>query len=388
MASMADMATSTEYQAEFAPDWSSPPGDTIRDIMAERGISMDDFAGMMDMPSGDAIDLVDGKKRITIAMARQLVKVLGSSIEFWMTRDYQYMVQEREIQDQANGNSPAAAPIYDDGQCILYHGNCVDILPQLPEKANLMVTSPPYDDLREYGGISFDFDRVANAIIDALAPNGVLVWVVGDATIDGDETGTSFRHALGFKDRGLKLHDTMIYQKIIPGNPTNNRYYQTFEYMFVFCKGKPAVFNPIRDRKNANAGISHSPTRVLGRTKDKLSNPTRPVIEIPEYGKRWNVWVYEVGFAKSAPDMPAAHKHPAIFPPALAIDHIKSWSNPGDLVVDPMAGSGTTLRAAKMLNRRSIGIEINEEYCDIIRNRVAQGAFQLDIDDELVPDDE
>ena len=70
--------------------------------------------------------------------------------------------------------------------------------------------------------------------------------------------------------------------------------------------------------------------------------------------------------------------HPARFPLQLARDHILSWTNPGDLVIDPMTGSGTTLRAAADLERRAIGIEINPEYCQLIRRRLAQSVPPVD----------
>ena len=248
----------------------------------------------------------------------------------------------------------------------LHHGDCADILPDLGVKADLILTSPPYDNLRTYGGHGFDFDRVADACVGALADGGVIVWIVADATVDGSETGTSFRQALGFMERGLKLHDTMIYQKIT-GNPTkhNPRYKSSFEYMFVL--GSPATFNPIAD----------IPTRYPGKathTRRKVDGSLSALIsyEVPDLRVRDNVWAYDPGFNKCHPGYPDAHKHPATFPTALAKDHILTWTNPGDVVLDPMAGSGTVLRAAVDLARQAIGVEIHEPYLDIIRNRMAQ----------------
>ena len=71
--------------------------------------------------------------------------------------------------------------------------------------------------------------------------------------------------------------------------------------------------------------------------------------------------------------------HPAVFPPQLARNHILSWTTPGDLVIDPMADSGTTLRAAADLRRRPIGIEINPKYCELIRRRLAQSMLPMEV---------
>ena len=138
----------------------------------------------------------------------------------------------------------------------LHNGDCAEILEQYKNKVDLIVTSPPYDALRIYGNHGFDFDAVADACVSSLIDGGVIVWVVADATVDGSETGTSFRHALGFLDRGLKLHDTMVYEKNSPSHPDKIRYQNVWEYMFVFSKGRPKTINLIRDRENKWAGHS------------------------------------------------------------------------------------------------------------------------------------
>ena len=262
-------------------------------------------------------------------------------------------------------------PYYQDDAATLYHGDCSEVLPAVGVKANLILTSPPYDNLRDYGGHQFDFDRVADTCVGALADGGVLVWVVADATVDGSETGTSFRQALGFMDRGLKLHDTMIYRY---GN-SNGKTYKArhssgFEYMFIFSNGWPETVSMIIDKQNKWAGTSHWGTPTI-REKDGSLTVRVPRV-IPEYGPRDNVWEYKNGHGFSAPDYPDAHDHPAIFPLALAKDHILTWTNPGDLVLDPMAGSGTVLRAAANLGRKAIGVEIHADYLPIITGRMAQ----------------
>ena len=252
-------------------------------------------------------------------------------------------------------------------------GDAADVLPSLGIKPDLIITSPPYGDLREFGGHGFDFDRVADACVGALKPGGVIVWVVADATVDGSESGTSFRQALGFMERGLKLHDTMIYEKMSSsGKAFSNRYVPAFEYMFVFTGNSGFTFNPIIDLSNSKAGVK---TNVGGTRRRDGSLKVRAGGMVPTKSVRTNVWHYATGYRISAPDHLDAHEHPAIFPLALAKDHILTWTNPGDLVLDPMAGSGTVARAAKDLGRNSIAIEIHAPYVDLIHRRLAQGVL-------------
>ena len=265
----------------------------------------------------------------------------------------------------------------------LHNGRAQDILPgEYAGRVNLVVTSPPYDGLRRYGGYAdaFDFDAVADALIPTLAPGGVIVWVVADAVVDGSETGTSFRQALGFMDRGLRLHQTLVYERALPRPLTTNRYLLSAQWMFVFCnEKKPSAANLLADRSNLGADRLRSASYGAGRTKDAapLRSNRAPMVDA-KTGKRSQIWRYVTGYNHDAPDFPDAHDHPAIFPYALAADHIRTWSNPGDLVLDPMAGSGTTLRAAVNLGRRAAGVEVNPEYCDLINRRMAQTTLPLD----------
>ena len=235
---------------------------------------------------------------------------------------------------------------------------------------DLVLTSPPYDNLRDYNGYSFDFEWTAREIQRVLKDGGVCVWVVGDATIKGSETGTSFKQALYLKEIGMNLHDTMIWEKHSFSNPCPNRYHSVFEYMFVFSKGKPKTFNPLKDRKNIKAGVETSSTvRERDGSITKRSRKT-----IAEYGTRFNVWkMNNVSSQKGTRNKD--HAHPAAFPLSLAKDHILSWSNEGDTVLDPFLGSGTTTLACQQLNRNAIGIEISEEYCEIARKRFEKGTI-------------
>jgi site-specific DNA-methyltransferase (adenine-specific) len=235
------------------------------------------------------------------------------------------------------------------------------------ESVDLVVTSPPYDDLRTYGGHSWDFYGVAWNLKRLLKPGGVIVWVVNDATKDGSETGSSMAQAMYFRQIGLLLHDTMIWRKEGCPFPETNRYYPVFEYMFVLSKGQPRVCNQIADRQNKWAGTAYHGTdrQKDGTTKDCNAQSRGIHRPIKELGVRFNVW-----------DLPhtgiAGAKHPAPFPEALARDHILSWSNEGDTVLDPFSGSGTTIKMARETGRRGIGIEINEEYCQIAVERLRQ----------------
>lgn len=259
---------------------------------------------------------------------------------------------------------------------IICGDNC-DVLGTFPrECVDLVVTSPPYDDIREYGGHSWDFYGVAWHLARVAKPGGVIVWVVADATKEGDETASSMEQALHFKRLGLRLHDTMVYHKPHIAFPRHghSKYCGAWEYMFVFSKGAPKSFTMIRDRQNALAGarITGTVRQEDGTTKASHSHG-RPVAEI---GARNNVWAYDVGFMKSSADK-LAFEHPATFPEALAKDHIVSWSNPGDVVLDPFSGSGTTAKAAKELGRRYVGIEINPAYVEIAQKRLAQEILPL-----------
>ncbi len=253
----------------------------------------------------------------------------------------------------------------------LMQGDCLERMKEIPDGSiDLVVTSPPYDNLRDYGK---DFngwgEHIWKPVLDnvkrVLKDGGVCVWVVGDATINGSETGTSFKQALYAIDIGLNLHDTMIYQKETPTwNITSKRYRQNTEYMFIFSKGKVKTFNPIEDKKVKNMKPRMCKSNRNGVPKYELYTPKK------EYTTRGNIWEYAVG-GKSIP-------HPAVFPEKLAIDHILSWSNQNDTVLDPFMGSGTTGVACVNLNRNFIGIELDEGYFNISSKRIEDARKETD----------
>ena len=238
-------------------------------------------------------------------------------------------------------------------------GDCLEVMPLIPEKSiDMILTSPPYDNLRTYNGYTFNFEGIAKELFRVLKDGGVCVWVVGDATIKGSETGTSFKQALYFKEIGFNLHDTMIWEKhSFNHDPRNKRYKQHFEYNFILSKGKPKTYNEIKDVPVKSAGKRYKSSKRLpnGEIRDY------GYITMNDFQARSNIW--KIG-------QDTTNKHPASFPEKLAEDHILSWSNEGDIILDPMAGSFTTCKMAKINKRNFIGIEISEEYCEIGRKRI------------------
>lgn len=251
----------------------------------------------------------------------------------------------------------------------IHNIDCVEGMKMLSDNSvDLTVTSPPYDSLRKYNGFTWDFEAVAKELYRVTKQGGVVVWVVGDSTINGSETGTSFKQALFFKEIGFNLHDTMIYHKGCCGAVGNNKgYWQAFEYMFVLSKGRPKTINLICDRQNVESRIDTNSTK---RRRDGSLKKTSGY-SYGETGRRTNVWGYRTGKGLTTTDS-IAFKHPAMFPEKLAKDHIISWSNEGEIVLDPFMGSGTTAKMAILNNRNFIGFEISAEYCDIARERIAQ----------------
>jgi len=265
-----------------------------------------------------------------------------------------------------------------------YHLNCIAGMEKMDEESvDLVVTSPPYDDLRTYNDSSkWDqntFYAVAAQLNRVLKPGGVIMWNVNDATINGSETGSSFRQALHFMDLGLRLHDTMIYEKTgtaFASGPKSVRYTQIFEYCFILSKGKPKTINLIQDKKNKWAGIQ-SWGEATSRKKDGTqNNPGRKSNPIREYGVRTNIWRIKNsgGFGQSSK---AAYKHPATMPEELARGHILTWSNKGDLVLDPFMGSGTTAQVCIEEERNYIGFEIDTQYHTMCEQRVLDNTPHL-----------
>ncbi|MDP6647747.1 MAG: site-specific DNA-methyltransferase [Dehalococcoidales bacterium] len=252
----------------------------------------------------------------------------------------------------------------------IHNENCLETMARMPEKIiDLTITSPPYDDLKGYKGYSFEFESIVKELYRVTKEGGVIVWVVGDATIKGNETGTSFKQALYFKECGFKLHDTMIWYKPNSFNFGSNACYrQSFEYMFIFSKGNIITPNLIKDVPTKMRGkVVKGARKHANGIRDKV-----PDFVIGDNKKRDNVWLINVATRN--------YNHPAIFPEVLANDHILSWSNVDDLIYDPMMGSGTVAKMALVNHRKFIGSEISKEYCDEANKRIQSLLLQKHLD--------
>ena len=245
----------------------------------------------------------------------------------------------------------------------LINDDCLNELRQMEANCiDMVLTSPPYDDLRSYNGYSFDFENIAKELYRVLKDGGVMVWIVNDAVKKGSETGTSFRQALYFKDIGFNLHDTMIYAKNNPIPQNHNRYEQCFEYMFILSKGKPKTFNPIKvPTKHAGAEFDWGNRKTVLDDKQCRRHRNSDVRKVNDTKIHNNIFYYSIGGSKTG--------HPAVFPLQLAIDQVVTWSNKDDIVLDPFMGSGTTGLACVQNNRHFIGIEISDKYVQIAKKR-------------------
>ena len=244
-----------------------------------------------------------------------------------------------------------------------YNESNLETMARMPDNfIDLTVTSPPYDNLRTYNGYYFPFEDIAKELFRVTKDGGVVVWVVGDATIKGSESGTSFRQALFFKEIGFNIHDTMIYYKNNPMPQTGNRYHQHFEYMFCLSKGSPKTFNPITEPTKYQGLVNMKNRGQNGKLEYKK-------VERTKSKKVGNVFSYSIGGVISTKDK-IAYNHPAIFPEKLVLDQIITWTNENDLIYDPFMGSGTTAKMAILNNRNWIGSEISSEYCNIIEERI------------------
>jgi site-specific DNA-methyltransferase (adenine-specific) len=255
----------------------------------------------------------------------------------------------------------------------IIEGNCIDIMKEFDDEViDLTITSPPYDDLRNYKGFVFPFENIAKELFRITKQGGVVVWVVADATIKSTETGTSFKQALYFKEIGFNLHDTMIFRKKNPiPQIYRKRYNNEFEFMFVFSKGVVKTHNSLMvDCMHAGLELNGTTYKNYSKNeqvREKLANPVK------DKKIKGNIWEYVVG--KKQEDQ-EAKGHPAPFPCQLVRDHVFSWTNPDDIVFDPMSGSGTTCRVAAEMERKYIGIDISSEYCEIARKRIKNVEMQ------------
>lgn len=256
----------------------------------------------------------------------------------------------------------------------IYCTDCVDFMKKMKKDfVDLTVTSPPYDDLRNYNGYVFKCDEIAKELFRITKKGGVVVWVVGDKIKNGNKTLTSFKQALTFQSMGFNVHDVMIYKKKNTPFMRSNAYTNCYEYMFVFSKGSPKTFNPLKEPTVRNGyEMLVSNKKADGINKKVLGKLNKEKVKT-------NIWEYAVGLGGSTKDK-IAFKHPAIFPENLAKDHILSWSNQGDLVFDPMCGSGTTCKIAMQHQRNYLGCDISQEYVDVAKKRIKSAPIQISLD--------
>ncbi len=252
----------------------------------------------------------------------------------------------------------------------IHHENCIETFKRMPDDfLDMTITSPPYDDLRDYNGYHFPVEEIAAGLFEKTKEGGVVIWVVGDRTVKGNETLSSFKHALTFQETGFRVHDTMIYVKNNPiPSDCGPRYRQAFEYMFCFSKGKPKTFNPITE-PTKSAGQKITAFRITGKGRGNV--PDEDIgREIKSERKVTNIFSYNVGTSSSRDKI--AFQHPAIFPEKLVEDQIKTWTNEGDIVYDCFMGSGTTAKIAHLLKRRWLGSEVSAEYIKIAEERLKE----------------
>lgn len=256
--------------------------------------------------------------------------------------------------------------IYSSNDINVYNQDCLEYLKQQPnDSIKFTLTSPPYDDIRDYKGYSFPFEEIAQELWRTTKSGGVIAWNVADATVKGSETGTSMRQALFFMDCGLRLHDTMIYEKQnpMPASKSSKRYHQAWEYIFCFSKGTPETFNPFM----VPAKYGHVKANMKHRGKDGSLEYTKT--QRNSHTKVRNIFTYTVGGGHSTSDK-EAHGHPALMPEKLAEDQILTWTNPGDTVFDPFSGAGTSGKMAVKNRRKYIGTELSKDYCDLAKLRI------------------
>ena len=250
------------------------------------------------------------------------------------------------------------------------------------ESIDIVITSPPYDNIRNYNNddtnvennSEFDIDIIINELYRVLKKGGVVIWVVADQTDKASESTTSFHQAINFNKKGFKLYDTMIFEKQNPTPKTHKRYEQSFEYIFMFTKGKPKAANIIVE-KSKHSGKQRYNHTYRHDENDKLS-PQHKGGEVSEYKIKNNIFKYVVGKNEKYADI-VKRNHPAKFPIELVRDQLLSWSNEGDTVLDPFSGSGTTAIVAILTNRNYIGFEKNKKYVessnryiDIVKDKI------------------
>ena len=258
----------------------------------------------------------------------------------------------------------------------ILHGDCLALLPQLPkESVDFTLFSPPYDGIRDYNNKwSWNYKDLGKELSRVTKDGGMVAVVIGDGTKDFAKSLTSFRLAVNWVDEaGFRLFECCIYRR--HGNPGawwNKRFRVDHEYILLFLKGaRPKTFH----KEHLLIASKHGGKTYSG--TDRLTSGGFKVIEpkkVNDKKCRGTVWNYATSNTEGNN---LKLKHPATFPDALASDLVCCFSNEGDTVCDPMCGSGTTAVMAKFHARNFIAMEIDENYCELARERLKEVSRQV-----------
>jgi site-specific DNA-methyltransferase (adenine-specific) len=239
---------------------------------------------------------------------------------------------------------------------------------EMPDNAvDLMVTSPPYDSIRDYNGYAFDLHETGKEVYRILKPGGIGVMVLQDQTHNFGKSLTSFRTILDWCDSiGFKLFECVIYRKYGPeGAWWRNRFRVDHEYMPIFLKGeRPQYFN----KEPLKVQSKHGGRILTGSGSRRTDGGTNPTVTrmINPTKCRGTIWDYLMAGDKDS----LKRRHPATFPDQIPMDFISCFCPPGGIVLDPFMGCGSTAVAAVRLDRKFIGFEISSAYCELAKKRL------------------
>jgi DNA modification methylase len=267
---------------------------------------------------------------------------------------------------------------YEKIQNVLLTGDCRDLLPTLPDNSvDLIVTSPPYADQRKhtYGGVTPDeyvdwFLPIASELKRVLKPTGSFILNIKERVVAGERHTYVLELIIEMRKQGWLWTEEYIWHKknCYPGK-WPNRFRDAWERCLHFTLSKnfamfqEEVMVPMGDWR-------HSRLQNLSETDMRRDNSK----VMSGFGKNISNWVgREMAYPTNVLHMAtecANRNHSATFPVELPSWFIKLFTKPGDIVLDPFMGSGTTAVACIQLSRRYIGMEMNEEYVAISKERL------------------